>query len=733
MRFLKQNLIMSVKGKLIEYSGFIADHPKLHTCLFQLDAAACDGKKMQAHILPILQRLSDNLKGCKDLDAATSLRSRHLIEILDSTSKAGQISDCSLRLQKLRFLIQREICALTVLKDESDITRSCHAIDLTYIYDTLSLIFGIEIDEASLLKTLALVIPTCQINEGMLSIPVGHFPSKGSLDLACLTYAKNLPVHAVLDVLCVYQEVNQGILIDEYPFHLSSSRTFLTTKALKDVAQYLATKSSLKEATALVANSASACSGLESVIAEVFDESQMALRAIPVDELATPHLFELYNHAKDVIQFGEDAGVAGTCLADLDFLKAADLETDFFSTKLPAFYDSIGGDQAVSRAFDFLNLILKVQACVDSKIKGSKPSFIPSKDQASFLRVQEIMVESRGLQDIYPISLEKPLCENIEEASLLPLHHTRKLHLAFLEEKKAVLARQLQVQRELEEAFPDLFQISTAKASGKPHLLPKREKEASVKAGAEPDRSLALESSMPSREEKAVMCAMGGGAGGLSNKEPTAVLGALERASSRGAKVAVGMPHAALAAPARISLNPLESLLTTQRLLPETLKFHPRVSSWLSSKEEGLAYYKFDAATSSISEEEMILRHRLPKDLLIPLFNKHYSQAAIWHDGKRALKKRQASLLIDDRAFTLQATLNGAGELYHFYAQPEILSKADEEKLSEKAILAILNDVEAEESMEMSIAGIKALALDAGTNNIICEFEGRRYIIKFRA
>lgn len=698
---------MTLKLKTKEYSGSISLHPKLVKAMGQLDACAQDSKKNQLQLYPLFASLSAQLKACDDLDPATFSRASHLVTILEASNKPGTLPHCSLLLQKMRFLIQREIISLTMLKDDSDIKVSNHDIDLTFIFDTISLFCDTAIDLEDLEAKLKCVIPTCTIKGGHLLIPQGHIPPADILKMSSVLFHRDLLFHSVLDVITLFEEINHDFLQDELASHFSSGRSLLSLKTLKDVNQYLGTSSSLEEAAGLIASSAHAMRGFEDVVADVLGRSAEALSSIPVSKLATPHLFDFFEFSRTILKLPADTSATSTSLADLDFLKTQDQTTDYFLGALPAFYEQIGGDAAVEKAFDFLNFVFKVQHIVDSKIKSGHLVYEPSSGDKLLLRTLKVIADSRALGDIYPINFGKPLCESMDEAILLPMVTTREIHGTQAAQKAEALAKQRQAAKELEALLAEFDVVEVVKPRSK--------------ASAAPKKIAHLEGA-----------AMGGGGSLMSNKAPP------QEALDVDAMVLASCGGSSAEAPRvlkkqAVALNPMDSLFLTQKFLPANLKLHPRVVSWLSSSAEGLAYYKFDAAHNphGITEAEMILRHRLPQALLLPLFNSHYSRETVWHDGKRALKKREAELLIDGRAFTLQATLNRIGELYHFYAQPKDLSPEDEARLSEKAILALLNDIEAEDRTEMSIAGIKTLTIDPETNNLICVFEGRRYEIKF--
>lgn len=694
---------MALKLKTKEYSGSILQHPKLVKAMGQLDACAQDSKKSQSQLYPIFASLSAQLKTCDNIDPATFSRASHLVTILDATNKPGTLPHCSLLLQKMRFLIQREIISLTMLKDDSDIKVFNHDIDLTFIFDTLSIFCDTAIDLAPLEEKLKCVIPSCEIKGGHLLIPQGHIPPAAILAVSAITFQGDILFHSVLDVIALYEEINHDFLEEELATHFSSGRSVLSIKTLKDVNQYLGTATSLEEAAGLIASSPYAMRGFEDVVAGLIGRSAEALSSIPVSKLATPHLFDFFEFSKTILTLPDDVSETSDCIADLDFLKTQDQTTGYFMRALPAFYETIGGDTAIEKAFDFLNFVFKVQASVDSKIKSGHLVYEPSSGDQLFLRTLKVVVESRALGDIYPINFERPLCASMEEALLLPMALTREIYSAQAAQKAEALVKQQLAAKELEAFLAEFDVVEVTKPLAKVSATSKKI------AHEEP------------------MMAMGGGGSSMSNKATHGHAMALPCSGGAGILAPPIMKKQAVA------LNPMDSLILTQKLLPTNLKLHPRVVSWLSSSAEGLAYYKFDAAHNphGITEAEMILRHRLPQALLLPLFNSHYSRETVWHDGKRALKKREAELLVDGRAFTLQATLNRVGELYHFYAQPKDLSAEDEALLSERAILALLNDLEAEERTEMSIAGIKTLNIDPDTNNLMCLFEGRRYEIKF--
>lgn len=737
---------MTAKLKPPIFTDSLLTHEKLVPALARLEACAHDGKKMQSHILQIIPKLSSALKSCNNLDAVTSLRMTHLISVLDQTTEPGSLPGGSVLLQKMRFMLQRELICVSVLNDISDFETeaSYRKFHLDTVLEVLSLFMNPEDQWVHLETLLKSIMPSCSLQGTILKIPCGHFPSIELLTEAKTIVADNVIALAVIEILYLYAEINEASLASETPDNLITARSLVTIKALKDLSQFLATESSMETASKIVLMNASIFKGMGSTVKSVFLEGEMALQNIPVSRQVTPILFDLYEFSKEKLGLTEEPESNSILLSTLPFLISKDQHTTYFKSDLAEFYSAIDGDAQIAKITNFLSLVSRIQACVDSKIKGAKAVFEPSKEQLAFISNLDVVLHQRQIQAIYPLSAKKLLCESDEEVELLPLATTKMRQEAFIASRHAASAHHLEAVAALDSMFATLAEVKPFQR--KPGLEFKM-------AAHSADVLLACEAPKAKGMNKKPVHASGGcGVSSSSNclagasakmvvhadetEEVDADLMTL--ASIQAAAGGGGLapkPRQIAVSPASFAANPLQSLILTQRILPKSLKFHPRVASWFTSAEEGLKYYGCKEAHKAfaVSDEEMILRHRLPQALLIPLFDNHYSCAEEWHDGKNVLKKRSAKILINERAFTLQATLNRVGELYHFYAQPDDLAAEDEERLSEKAILALLGDQDVEATDLMSISGVKALEIDPATNNLVCVFEGNRYEIKFRA
>jgi len=98
----------------------------------------------------------------------------------------------------------------------------------------------------------------------------------------------------------------------------------------------------------------------------------------------------------------------------------------------------------------------------------------------------------------------------------------------------------------------------------------------------------------------------------------------------------------------------------------------PRVNAWNISPAAGLAYYGFDSGTGHVlSEDEMILRHRFPPQILFVIFSDLYSkQSTIVRPSGEACRHHESVLHIDDKKYMLEATIDSRGILFHYYARP---------------------------------------------------------------
>ncbi len=177
-----------------------------------------------------------------------------------------------------------------------------------------------------------------------------------------------------------------------------------------------------------------------------------------------------------------------------------------------------------------------------------------------------------------------------------------------------------------------------------------------------------------------------------------------------------------------VSTKPVASVKTPK--LPIRFTIHPRVRAWQRSSEEGLAYYHYDEAIpGSLPPHEMILRHRLPPQLLKLAFRKEYSVKSLWKaDGATLEHRHFESLLgIDEKLYILEATIDQNEILYHFYAR-KASSTNDyiKKEISVPKVVAFTpEDTEAEDPFLEIVSGGEVVY--NSTDDAIMTFEGHVY------
>jgi hypothetical protein len=100
----------------------------------------------------------------------------------------------------------------------------------------------------------------------------------------------------------------------------------------------------------------------------------------------------------------------------------------------------------------------------------------------------------------------------------------------------------------------------------------------------------------------------------------------------------------------------------------QSITMHPRVISWMHSSEEGLKSHRYDAS-HLLSIDEMILRHRLPREILSLVMNPFFSKKTSWKQ-KEGYQSYESLALINKVKYIIEATLSPQNCLYHLYARP---------------------------------------------------------------
>jgi hypothetical protein len=114
-----------------------------------------------------------------------------------------------------------------------------------------------------------------------------------------------------------------------------------------------------------------------------------------------------------------------------------------------------------------------------------------------------------------------------------------------------------------------------------------------------------------------------------------------------------------------------EALQKSKTFLDRIL-IDPRVAAWNESAAAGLAHYGYGlGAGDLLSESEMVLRHRLPPQILNLLFSDRYSKISISERSPgRFFQEWEGVLEIDCKKYILEATIDPKNILFHFYAKP---------------------------------------------------------------
>ncbi len=167
-------------------------------------------------------------------------------------------------------------------------------------------------------------------------------------------------------------------------------------------------------------------------------------------------------------------------------------------------------------------------------------------------------------------------------------------------------------------------------------------------------------------------------------------------------------------------IQPIDIFRESRQII-DSLAIHPRVSVWGESYEAGLAYY----GEGTLSEAEMVLRHRFPPELMLLAFHPLFSDKGSWLNEKGEEHDHWESIVhINGRKFMLEATVDKRGVLYHFYTRP-ILGCSDYTMISSSpSEFPTLGDSLKVKASAIDIAGIK---FDGERGNAILNFEGNVY------
>lgn len=254
----------------------------------------------------------------------------------------------------------------------------------------------------------------------------------------------------------------------------------------------------------------------------------------------------------------------------------------------------------------------------------------------------------------YPISKARHFCDSKESFRLLPFY-------IFYLNNQMEHQRQL-IQRELT-VIKKAAALEKKKSKGKP-ASPKPKPEVHTKAAG--GAGLAT-------PHLASSAASGGGGGGShlddESSDDEALFAMFARSSPKIAKrLSPTSSPKTSPKPSAISA----SIASAKTKLSE-FTILDRVQAWLHSSERGLEAHGFDSGSAAhvLSREEMIIRHRFPKQILLLVFNPLFSKQMEWVDPRgRTLEHYETFLYIDGSKYMLEATITPARQLYHLYARP---------------------------------------------------------------
>lgn len=116
--------------------------------------------------------------------------------------------------------------------------------------------------------------------------------------------------------------------------------------------------------------------------------------------------------------------------------------------------------------------------------------------------------------------------------------------------------------------------------------------------------------------------------------------------------------------------DPMTASLQTTQVLKASLNIADRVSVWFhpSDKKAGIRARGMIQENPFI-QEKMLITHRFPEDILLLSLNPHFSKKTAWkHNLEHTLY--QSCILIDEKKYILEATVDAKEILYHLCAKP---------------------------------------------------------------
>lgn len=307
-------------------------------------------------------------------------------------------------------------------------------------------------------------------------------------------------------------------------------------------------------------------------------------------------------------------------------------------------------------------------------------------------------IRSSSLGDSYPISNAVHFCTTKEQFKLIPLYSwVNEAAKKAKQEKASFLAKK-------DDDFMDASVRAPAKAPRSSKKLSGRERRSAAAYAAEKER-----------------CEEGTGAGGSASSAAAAPSLDTKATSTHFSGVAPADRKAPVQTVARSQLQ--ESLLASKAIVA-SWKLAPRVEAWRRSAAEGLAHYHYNPATHALSEAEMILRHRLPPQMLSLVCNELFSKQIHRERLPAGSTHYESCIFIGGNRYMVEATLDERKKLYHFYARPirtfedyiSLLREAPEEFPELGAEMAPLDLRGVEEGITFDLQG-----------NAQFDFEGRHY------
>jgi hypothetical protein len=673
----------------LEKSSTCELYPHIQRHLQGLEEIEHDSKKRSIDLLRCIEALCSQLLKVSGLEATLKSRITVVANRLLPLAQSRKLDLIDHEINQLKLGLQYEACIMGSLGDVSEFGENDHIFDMSNLIKGINILSCEPITIEDLRYLFTLYCPRYFLRGECLVIPCGHFPAVELIE-AMRILQKEDPFAEILgEVLSNYYFENEELITHELPSAFNAARTDFVLDLLRTLNNSdLSALAQTRRDEKLANLQATKLSGRALKIAteEITTQYDPFFKMAPIfaiDRQFTPILLQLSDYVETALGLSKDPVACADALDTPSLLKEHAL---FENEELIAFYLA-NKEPCESSALSVFNLLCRIQNAAISKMTAL-PAIRVDLNYTRFQLLLNSKVQNRGLVDVYPTSLHKILCDSSLEFLRLPLHTSRQAYVNEMAYHRALgVVEVIKEEYNFDEALLawDLEEKAKAKKEKKPKVKP---------LGALQD---------------------------ITNVANVAK----ENAEALGASVKKEAVVEAYAKPVfdDVSL----SLKTTKQCLPKLFKIHPRIQAWLHSVERGLVFYKFDPAKAAISQEEFIKRKRLPPELLVFLFDEHFSNPSLWIHRKRQFKRRTCDVFIDGGLYRIQATINDRNSLYHFSAYPLALKHEEEERLSDEAILALESDEEvAGHFWEMP--GLKGIAFDVSGNGHL-DFEGRHFEI----